>query len=152
MKIQKIPALFLGVALLALSSCGREDNPTPTEVTAQLQESSWRVGNFTDTGVTETVNYEGYTITFNPDFTVLAVSGTDTIEGTYSVSVEDDDNDDEQETELTLAFNAGAPWDELNDDWDISKETKSSLEMDDMSGDDADDDDMHILELEEVED
>jgi hypothetical protein len=149
MDTKQFAFLFVMLIAISFSACTREDNPSTAKVADKIQQSSWRVANFVDTGVNETVNYDGFVLTFKQDLTVTAIKGTDTINGTYTVSVDDDD--DEDETELTLNFNAPAPWNELNDEWDISNNMRNGLEMDDMTGDDADDDDMHILEIEEID-
>lgn len=115
---------LLGFGLLA--GCAKKQ--TIKSVENDMIEGSWKVTLFEEDGVNETSDYSGYTFTFNDDGTVKAVGAT-TVNGNWS-NYKDDDHVD---FDLVLPV----PLDDLSDDWEITNNSSSILELKDVSGGDG---------------
>ncbi|PHS68009.1 MAG: hypothetical protein COB12_02000 [Flavobacterium sp.] len=76
----------------------------------------------------ETSNYCEFELTFNPTGSVIASNGSDLVDGTWDVII---DNGIEK---LVLDFGIDIPFDELNDDWDVLNTSMNEIEMQDISG------------------
>lgn len=90
----------------------------------------WQVAFYEDSGEDETNDYNGFTLNFGRDSTVLATNGADNISGTW-LETTDDGLDI-----LILNFNGTAPFDDFNDDWVIVEVTVGRVELREESDDD----------------
>ncbi len=102
-------------------------NPFITEITA----GSWFVNLLEDDGTDETCDYVSYEFTFNVNGTVAAVSDTNTKNGFWSAL------DDSSGLDLVLSFELSGnddPFEDLNDDWDVTNYTSSIIQLIDVSG------------------
>ncbi len=93
-----------------------------------LVDGQWYVQSYVDDGDDQTGLYQGYTLTFNTDGTVIAVNGSTNISGTWNVFGGAND------LHLDLDFGSQFPFDEFNDDWDVSNYTDILVELFDISG------------------
>ena len=93
-----------------------------------LVDGQWYVQSYVDDGDDQTAIYQGYTLTFNTNGTVVAVNGSTTISGSWEVI------GDPTELQLELDFNSQVPFDEFNDDWDVGNYTDVLVELFDISG------------------
>ncbi|PTX59455.1 hypothetical protein C8N46_10943 [Kordia periserrulae] len=104
-----------------------ERNPSGgsgNNLNAILETGTWIVDSYTDDGVDETADYNGYQLTFMNNGTVQASNGT-TINGTWDV----------QNAGNTLLLNFEAiPFDEFNDDWDVISVSETQVILQDVSG------------------
>ncbi|MDC8003811.1 hypothetical protein POV27_07095 [Aureisphaera galaxeae] len=91
-----------------------------------LSDGIWEVALYTDDGSDETIDYEGYDITFDIDGTVTADNGSNTNNGTWEALNADNT--------LLLDFGADFPFDEFNDDWDVLSVSDTMVELQDVSG------------------
>ncbi|AXG70933.1 hypothetical protein KORDIASMS9_03188 [Kordia sp. SMS9] len=95
-----------------------------TNLDVILTTGIWIVDSYTDDGVDETADYNGYQLTFANNGTVQAVNGA-TINGTWDV----------QSSGSVLLLNFGAiPFDEFNDDWDVISISDTQVQLQDVSG------------------
>lgn len=99
-----------------------------TELTNILKDGQWYVQSYIDDGDDETNDYNGYTLTFNFDGTVVASNNSNTINGTWGVVNSGDGLD------VILDFGTATPFDEFNDDWDVFTYSTTKVELFDVSG------------------
>ncbi|MCB0457969.1 MAG: hypothetical protein KDC91_09515 [Flavobacteriaceae bacterium] len=92
-----------------------------------LLNGPWFVQTYLDDGVDETYDYYGYTLTFNSGGAVVATNGTNTFNGTWSVTTS-------TTPDLILDFGTQVPFDEFNDDWDVLSYTETTINLEDVSG------------------
>jgi len=138
----------LTVLVLLFISCSSDnsDDVNAANNMADIQEISnsvstgtWAITSFIDSGSDETTNFTGYGFSFNADGMLVADNGTNTIDGTWSVtddSSNDDSNDDSSNDDIDFnIFFASPPnFNELSEDWDIVSRTTSRIELIHVSG------------------
>ncbi|MCH7680342.1 hypothetical protein IID10_13430, partial [candidate division KSB1 bacterium] len=90
-----------------------------------LSDGLWSVASYTDDGIDETTDYNGYQINFDANGTVIADNGT-SINGTWSV--------ENSGNILVLNFGNSIPFDEFNDDWDVISVSNTQVVLQDVSG------------------
>jgi hypothetical protein len=100
-------------------------NGNNSALATTLVDGVWMVGSYTENDDDQTTNYNGYTITFNSDGTVVADNGTG-INGTWAAQNSDG--------ELFLNFGNSVPFDQFNDTWDVISISAFQVELRDSSG------------------
>jgi hypothetical protein len=141
MKILKLIPILLCIFMLNVASmCSNDDNNSnppadPTPVINTVNQGTWRVTLYNDSGTIKTSNFTGYNFTFGTGSTLTASNGSNTYNGTWSVT-SGDSNDDNPSNDLdfNIAFSTPANFAELTDDWDIVTYTASKIELRDVSG------------------
>ena len=93
-----------------------------------ISNGIWAVSSYLDNGIDETIDYNGYNLTFNTDGTVVADNGA-TINGTWSVQ--------NAGNKFVLDFGSSVPFDEFNDDWDVISVSDTQIQLQDVSGGDG---------------
>lgn len=138
-------------ALLFIScSSDNSDDVNAANSMADIQEISdlvsngtWTITNFVDSGSDETANFTGYGFSFNSDGNLVADNGSNTVNGTWSVtddSGSDDSNDDSSiddssdDIDFNIFFASPSNFNELSEDWDIVSRTDSRIELIHVSG------------------
>ncbi|WP_340199356.1 hypothetical protein [Ascidiimonas sp. W6] len=109
------------------SGCNN-DNSGNESLATILTVGAWEVAQYTDSGVNETADYDGYEIVFNENGSVIASRDQSPIEGGWNIG--DGGN------KLFLNFNE-VPFDEFTDDWDVISVTETRIELKDISGGDG---------------
>jgi hypothetical protein len=99
-----------------------------TELTNILIDGQWFVQSYIDDGDDETNDYNGYALDFKLDGTVLAENSSNTINGTWNVVNSSNGLD------VVLDFGTAIPFDEFNDDWDVTTYKNTRVELFDISG------------------
>ena len=144
---------FIAITVLVATICvgcttdddGSSDDNTVQiqEVQSTVQDGTWRITNFNDSGQDETSDFTGYNFTFASDGTLTASNGTDSLTGTWSVmddSSSSSDDDDSSSDDDDVDFNIFFPvpdsndFEDLNDDWDIVSISATRIELIDVSG------------------
>ncbi len=92
-----------------------------------LLNGPWYVATYLDDGDDETYDYYGYNLTFNSGGSVVAENGTNTFNGTWSVT-------GSSTPDLILDFGTQFPFDEFNDDWDVISYNETTVNLEDVSG------------------
>ncbi|MDH3699350.1 MAG: hypothetical protein OEQ81_11845 [Flavobacteriaceae bacterium] len=64
------------------------------ELTGVATSGSWVITNFVDSGQNETANFDGYGFNFNADGSLVADNGDGTVNGSWSITMDDDPDDD----------------------------------------------------------
>ncbi|PIQ18546.1 MAG: hypothetical protein COW66_05880 [Flavobacteriaceae bacterium CG18_big_fil_WC_8_21_14_2_50_34_36] len=92
----------------------------------------WFVQSYVDSGNNETNNYTNYVLTFDANGSVVATNSTNTINGTWIVTTSSNDG-----LHLELYFGESSPFEDFNDDWNVSNYTTTLIELFDVSGGDG---------------
>lgn len=139
--ITKLIFAFFIYTGLAMSCDKDDDNTQQQETTAQqtqntAQSGSWKITYFFDSDQNETNHFNGYTFTFKENGSLVAVNGSTTITGTWSVTDSNSSDDDggSSDTDFNIFFASPPDFEELSDDWDIISVTNSKIELTDVSG------------------
>lgn len=122
--------LLLVLITIGFSACKKEDNSpsnTSTGINPSIQQGTWRVTSYIDSGNDETNHYTGYSFQFTSGGTVNATNSAGTTSGVWSSG-----NDDSQ-VKLILNFST-TPFNELNDDWHVTQQSSTIIKLEDVSG------------------
>lgn len=147
MKSNNLLYTLMVFALLFIScSSDNSDDVNATNSMADIQEISdlvsngtWTITNFVDSGSDETANFTGYGFSFNSDGNLVADNGSNTVNGTWSVtddSGSDDSSidDSSDDIDFNIFFASPSNFNELSEDWDIVSRTDSRIELIHVSG------------------
>lgn len=133
--MRKILTIILLLAgFTGIQSCKKEDTKTKNEIETNIVEGTWRISNFVDSGTNETSDFTGYNFTFSTDGKLTASNGTNTYTGTWSITDSNSDDDSKDDLDFNIYFNLTNNFEDLNDDWDISSQSETKLELIDVSG------------------
>ena len=113
------------------------------EIEGQVQSGTWRITNYVDSGKNETNDYTGYDFTFNNNGSLTATNGTNTINGTWSITRDNDSDDDssnDNDIDFNISFTSPPDFQELSDDWDIVTTSNTKIDLIDVSGGNGDTD------------
>jgi hypothetical protein len=141
MKKIKLISAFIFLLSVVLS-CNNEDDTVvvnnsvdPTPVINTVNNGTWRITLFNDSGTVETSNFNGYNFTFGAGNVLTAVNGTTTVTGTWSVT-SDNSHDDSSSNDLdfNIAFTTPVNFVELTEDWNIISYTATKIELIHVSG------------------
>lgn len=139
-------SLFLLLSVLLITSCSTSDddnsqNQESQQLIGELQNivrsGTWKITKYIDSGEDELYHFQGYSFTFNENGTVVATNGTNTYNGTWSITdsnSSDDDSNDDDDLDFNLAFNETNEFEDLTDDWDILSRSSTKIELQDISG------------------
>lgn len=119
------------IATTFFSSCKKDDNSTPSQVSTlntNVKSGKWKVTLYNDSGNDETAHYTGYEFQFAAGGTVTATKGGTTITGTWSSGTDD------STLKLILNFSTADPFQELNDDWHVIQQSSTIIKLQDVSG------------------
>ncbi len=95
------------------------------DVDTVLEDGFWQVATYMNGAIDETVDFNGYTLDFDMDGTVIADNGTP-INGTWSV--------ENAGTQLVLDFGAAAPFDRISIGWRIDSVSETQVELQETGG------------------
>lgn len=131
--------LLLFVLSISLFSCELDDNgnPNSSELSAaQLTEeltlsSGLRLVQFIEDGEDYTSEFSGFVFRFEPNGTVTASRGSQSITGTYRVFRDDG------ETELEMTFSPTSFLNEFTDDWYFRGKSNNRITFEDDDDEDG---------------
>ena len=112
-----------------ISGCSSNGGGYPSDFETILTSGSWFVTYFFD-DVDETSDFAGYEFTFAADNTAQSVGISNTVDGTWSLT-------GSNTPDLNLFFGTNAPFDELDEDWDIIEATQDIIKLKHISGGDG---------------
>ena len=115
---------------------GQQQNTTIAQTINTAQSGSWKITYFFDSDQNETDHFTGYVFTFNNNGSLVAVKGSTTVTGTWSVTDSNSSDDDggSNDTDFNIFFASPADFEDLSDDWDIISVSNSKIELTDVSG------------------
>ena len=128
LKKQTILTLLVMLAMMIGCTNKNDDSVTPDNTSGTINQGSWKVTYFNDSGKDETNKFNGYTFTFADNGTITATNGSITEIGTWSTG-----NDDSQ-VKLYITFTGMSPFDEISDDWHVIEQGSSLIKLEDVSG------------------
>ncbi len=127
MNTQKIfQTAVIALFLLLLSSCKKDS--VSANVSTTIQNGSWKISLFNDSGNDETNHFTGYSFNFGSGGAVSASNGSSTVSGSWSSGTDDSQN------KLNLNFGDNGNFGDLSDDWHIISESATKIELEDVSG------------------
>jgi len=106
-------------------------------VNSNVKSGTWKITQFIDSGQDELTNFSGYNFTFGDNGVLTATNGQNTLTGTWSVtnsSSNDDSSDNNVDFNILFNVDDNSPFEDLNDDWDITSQNASKIELIDISG------------------
>lgn len=112
-----------------ISDCSSNGGGFPSDFETILTSGSWFVTYFFD-DQDETSDFAGYEFTFATNNTAQAVSTSNTVDGTWSLT-------NSNTPDLNLFFGSNDPFDELDEDWDIIEATQDIIKLKHISGGDG---------------
>jgi hypothetical protein len=140
-KIKLISAFIFLFIVTIFSSCSDEDDSTvnnsvdPTPVINIVNNGTWRVTLYEDSGVDETSNFTGYNFSFGAGNILSATNGTNTYSGTWSVTSDNSlDDSPSNDLDFNIAFSTPANFAELTEDWNIISYTTTKIQLIHVSG------------------
>lgn len=143
-KFYLVLLVMLSLTLMS-TQCSKDDdflNDNSEEILLvknAAESGTWYISSYIDSGQDETNDYNGYTFTFNTDGTVVATNGSNTLNGTWSVTDSSNSNDDSNSADdidfnLMFSVPTSSVFDDLNDDWDIVTYNNNTISLIDISG------------------
>lgn len=119
--------------MLIICSCKKDDDTTPTPVTASgvsstVSSGTWRVTNFNDSGNDETAHFTNYVFSFNNSGVITAVNGGNTVTGIWSTGT------DNSKVKFNIGFSAPDDFEELSEDWEVMERTDTKIRLRHISG------------------
>lgn len=139
--LKLIPILAMLFMLNVASMCSSDDDNSnstfqdPTPVITTATQGTWRITFFEDSGNNETSHFTGYNFTFGASGALSATNGTNTYNGSWSVT-NDDSGDDSPSNDLdfNIAFSSPADFTDLTEDWNIISYTATKIQLVHVSG------------------
>ena len=103
----------------------------PETLSETVENGTWTISYFWDSDKDETSHFSGFDFTFESDGVLNATNGTDSYSGAWSTQTDDN--------HLVLNINFLSPEDfqDLTDDWHIIEFTKTTIQLEDISGGDG---------------
>ena len=106
------------------------------EIRNIMMGGQWIVAQYKDDGVDETVDFNGYSVSFMADHQITLYEGTEAFgDGLWRVLRNSD-----HKLKVYLNFGEELPFNELTDDWTLVSITNDRIELKDVSGDDGSED------------
>ncbi len=130
--------LLIAVVAATFVSCNSDDyNTGANDVSDTVQEGTWKIVYFYDSGTDKTQNFAGYNFTFGNNTVLTASKETNSYTGVWSVSKSTNDSD-LHSTIFKIAFGSPDIFINLTGDWKVVENTGTSLKLkDDSKGDTA---------------
>ncbi len=113
-------------------NCNSSGN-TQTNIENNIQDGTWRITLFNDSGTDETNHFTGYNFTFNSSGILNANNGTNNYDGTWSITDSNSNDDSQDDLDFNINFNLTNDFGDLNDDWDFISHTATKIELIDVS-------------------
>jgi hypothetical protein len=139
MKTRNLASRVVGLVCLLFSvSCSKnDDNPTnniQSTVQTNVQNGTWRITKFLDSGTDETNHFNGYNFTFNSSGVLNANNSINNYDGSWSITDRNSNGDSLDDLDFNINFNLANDFEDLNDDWDFISQTSAKIELIDVSG------------------
>ncbi len=113
---------------------GNCDSNSQSTIENNVQMGTWRITRFIDSGTDETYHFNGYNFTFNSSGVVNANNGTNSYNGSWSITDSNSNDDSTDDLDFNINFNLTNEFEELNDDWDFISQSATKIELIDVSG------------------
>jgi len=125
-------------SLLSFTACSDDDTNTDDSIQDQaennIQSGTWHISKFIDSGTDEAYHFTGYNFSFNSSGVLNASNGTNSYNGTWSITDSNSNDDSQDDLDFNIYFNLTNEFEELNDDWDFISQSSTKIELIDVSG------------------
>ena len=129
------------VTVSFLNSCKKESSEnTQNQVETNVEDGTWRITKFVDSGDDETSDFSGYNFTFEDSGVLQASNGSNNYTGTWSISDSNSSDYSQDDLDFNINFNLTNDFEDLNDDWDFVSQSETKIELIDISGGNGDTD------------
>lgn len=138
--LKLIPVLICIFVINVASMCSSDDNNSnssanPAPVINAVSQGTWRITLYNDSGTIKTSNFTGYNFTFASSNALIATNGSNTYNGTWSVTTSNSTDDNpSNDLDFNIGFTAPTNFVELSDDWDIITYSATKIQLIDISG------------------
>lgn len=134
--------IMLSFTLMSFNCSDDDDggsNSNNSQQIAQIEDTAqsgtWRISNFNDSGQNETSDFTGYSFEFNSNGTLVASNGSNTVNGSWSVTdSSSSSSDDDIDFNIFFQVPNDSDFEDLNDDWDVVSISSNKIELIDISG------------------
>lgn len=136
--------IMLSFTLMSFNCSDDDDgssNSNNSQQIAQIENTAesgtWRITNFNDSGQNETSDFTGYNFEFNSNGSLVASNGSNTLNGSWSVtdsSSSSSSSDDDIDFNIFFQVPNDSDFEDLNDDWDVVSISSNKIELIDISG------------------
>ena len=135
--MKNLTGIISVLVILTVASCSKEDSKsgsnTGTSTSGILSSGTWRVTYYHESNSDHTINFKGYTFTFNANGQMTAKDSlATTTNGTWS--------SDDSHNEFHMVIGSSSPLSDISNGWLIISITGSECDM-------KDDNSSHIEEL-----
>ncbi|HSD07033.1 hypothetical protein [Flavobacterium sp.] len=129
--------LMIVVVSTTFVSCNNDDYKTGADDVADtVEDGTWKVGFFYESGLAQTEDYGGYNFTFTNNTVLTATKDTNTNTGAWSVAKSTSDAD--ISGTLFMILFASPDLIKLSGNWKVIENTGTSLKLKDNSKGDTD--------------
>jgi len=126
---------FLG-SIILLGACSKDESPSPVknQIESNIQKGTWQITKFIDSGVDETSHFTGYSFTFLSSGVLSASNGSNTYEGTWSITDSNSNDDSQDDLDFNINYNLANDFDDLTEDWEFITQSATKIELIHTSG------------------
>ena len=133
--MKKLSFLLLAVSLFTLGACDDDDDGiSATVIEDNLEDGTWRITNYSDSGDNETDHFNNFIFNFDDTGVVTASNGNIIYPGTWSITDNDDDDNSLEDLDFHLTFVVPEDFAELTQEWEITSQSSTRVELRHVSG------------------
>jgi len=130
----KLNILLLAFTLYLTGSCSSPGGYTQAGIEKRVENGTWRISLFMDSGKDKTSKYAPYRFTFYSDQSIKAENGSSSTTGFWSVSDQNPGDDSIHDLTFHIVFSSSSELESLSEDWEIILESKKRIELTHVSG------------------
>ena len=121
--------MVAAIAVLLLLSCTRNADPVNSNntISSSNLDGNWRVTLFSERGIDETNDFNGFVFTFNSNGSLTATRNAIVQNGTWSIT----SNSRKFNIDLGPKTDANKPLGELTDDWHVISSSATEIKLTD---------------------
>ena len=126
--MKQILQFFLLTSIILVSaSCSRNSDNLSVNPGQAVVSGTWRVSLFKDSGNDETIDFAGYSFTFNTGGVLTVVKSSNTQNGTWNIN----SSSNKFSIDLGAKVTGNLPLGELTDDWKILSSSATEIKLGD---------------------
>lgn len=130
--------LWMWLLIIGLAACTSEENEDTgvqiiveyDEITEGVTESGgWNVASFMDSGTDETNHFAGYSFEFDENGTVTATKGSNVVNGTWEILLNDETPDTYDDLVFHLSFSGSQAFQDISDNWLLLSYSEEEIQL-----------------------
>jgi len=118
---------LLASIILVSVSCSRNSDDLSVNPGQAVVSGTWRVSLFKDSGNDETIDFTGYSFTFNTGGVLNVIKSSNTQNGTWNIN----SSSNKFSIDLGAKITGNLPLGELTDDWKILSSSATEVKLGD---------------------